>query len=51
MQSLKVDVTKLITQAQYAKKVGLTRQRINQMIRDGKLKTANVNGVVLVLQD
>lgn len=38
----------LFTQSEYAKKVGLTKGRINQMIKEGKLKLVRVNGTVLI---
>ena len=51
MDSLKVDRTKLFTQAEYARKKGVDRSRINHMIRDKKLKTVDINGAVLVYDD
>ena len=38
----------LYTQTEWAKKVGLTKARINQLIKSGQLKTVTVNGAVLV---
>lgn len=38
----------LFTQAEYAKKVGLTPARINQMVKKGELKTITINGATLI---
>lgn len=40
----------LFTQSEYAKRVGLTKARINQMIKrgEGNLKLVKVNGTVLI---
>lgn len=38
----------LYTQAEYAKKIGLTPARVNQMIKNGQLKTVTINGATLV---
>lgn len=38
----------LYTQSEYAKKIGLTRSRVNQMVKAGELKTVVVNGAVLI---
>lgn len=51
MKDKKVDVSKLMTQKQYAEKVGLTRQRINQMVKNKELKTVNILGATLILID
>jgi len=40
--------TDLYTQAEYAKKIGLTRGRVNQMVKAGELKTVTVNGATLI---
>ena len=48
MDNLKVDRTKLITQAEYAKLIGLTRQRINQLVKSGEIKTVEIKGAVLI---
>ena len=50
MDSLKVDRSKLYTQAEYARKVGLTRARINQKIKSGELKSVKINGLTMVLE-
>jgi len=38
----------LYTQTEWAKKVGLTKARINQLIKEGQLKTVSVNGAILI---
>ena len=38
----------LYTQSEYAKKIGLTRGRVNQMVKAGELKTVTVNGATLI---
>lgn len=48
MEALKVDRTKLFTQAEYARMIGVTKGRVNQMITEGKLKTVDVNGGKLI---
>ena len=48
MESLKVDRTKLITQAEYAKLKGLTPARINQLVKAGTLKTVEIKGATLI---
>lgn len=50
-KKLKVDITKLITQNEYAKKVGLSPQRINQLVKSKELKTVTILGATLILMD
>jgi len=38
----------LYTQTEYAKLVGLTKSRINQLIKAGELNILTVNGTVLI---
>ena len=38
----------MYTQAEYAKKIGVTRSRVNQMVKAGELKTVSVNGGILI---
>lgn len=38
----------LYTQSEYAKVIGVTRMRVNQMIKEGKLNTVTINGATLV---
>lgn len=51
LEPLKVDRTKLITQSKYAELIKISKQRVNQMIKDGKLTTVKIEGAVLVLMD
>lgn len=48
MNSLKIDRTKLLTQARYAKKVNKTPAWVNQQIKAGKLKSVEIEGATLV---
>lgn len=48
---LKVDRTKLITQSEYARKKGLSRQRIGAMIKAKQLNVVEILGTVLILMD
>lgn len=41
----------LYTQSEYAKKIGVSRQRINQMVKEGLLKLVKVEGTVLIKVD
>ena len=41
----------LYTQAAYSEKIGVTRQRVNKMVKDGQLKLVEVNGGVLIKCD
>jgi len=38
----------LYTQAEYAKKIGVSRARVNQMIKSKDLKVVVVNGATLI---
>jgi len=51
MEPLKVDRTKLYTQTEYARRVKLSPQRINQMIKEGLLKIVSINGATLIQVD
>lgn len=44
-----VDRTKLITQSEYAKLKGLSRQRVNQLVKSKDLTTVNIKGAKLIL--
>jgi excisionase family DNA binding protein len=49
MESLKVDITKLKTAANYAKKVlGVERQTVYNKIKSGELKAIKIDGVLFV---
>ena len=47
---LKIDRTKLYTQNEYAKKVKLTRGRISQLVKQGKLPLVKINGAILIYE-
>lgn len=51
MNPIKVDVTKLKTQSQYAKENNMSRQRVNQLVKSKSLKTVVISGSVLILVD
>lgn len=51
MEVLKIDRTKLYTQSEYAKKIGVSRARVNHMIRDNKLKVVEIKGAKLVYSE
>ena len=38
----------LYTQSEYAKVIGLTRGRVNQMIKEGKVTPLKINGAILI---
>ncbi len=40
--------TDLFTQSEYAKRIGVSRARVNQMVKAGELKTVTVNGAILI---
>lgn len=40
--------TDLYTQTEYAKKIGVSQARINQMIKEKKLKIVVINGAKLI---
>lgn len=48
MEALKIDRSKLYTQSEYAKKIGVTRGRVNQMVKSGDIKTVKINGATLI---
>jgi hypothetical protein len=48
MESLKIDQTKLRKFSSYAKINGLTRQRVYQLEKDGKIKVIKIDGVKFV---
>tara|TARA_R110000851_G_scaffold304527_2_gene462385 strand:- start:3337 stop:3492 length:156 start_codon:yes stop_codon:yes gene_type:complete len=49
MESLKIDRTKLVTQAEYAKMKGVSRAYINAEIKRKNIKTVEIKGATLVL--
>lgn len=50
-KKLKIDQTKLITQSEYAKLKGLSRARINQLVKANEVKTINIKGATLIILD
>jgi len=38
----------LYTQSEWAKKIGLSKARINQLVKSGEIKTVTINGAVLI---
>lgn len=51
MEALKIDRTKLITQAEYAKLRGLSPGRISQLVAAKEVKTVKIKGAILILLD
>jgi hypothetical protein len=51
MNTLKVDITKLKTQSQYAKDNKMSRQRVNQLVKAKTLKTVEIQGATLIIVD
>lgn len=51
MELLKIDRTKLMTQAAYAEKLGLTRGAVNHMVRDKRVRTVEIKGATLIYLD
>jgi len=51
MEVLKIDHTKLFTQSEYAKKVGVSRARVNHMVRDNLLKVIEIKGAKLIYSE
>ena len=51
LEPLKVDRTKLYTQVEYAKKVGLSEARISQKVKSKEIKTIEINGGTLIYED
>ncbi len=38
----------MYTQSEYAKKIGVNRSRVNQMVKAGELNTVTIIGAVLI---
>jgi len=49
MEALKIDRTKLITQSEYAKLKGITRQRVNQLVKNKDIRTIEIKGAILII--
>lgn len=50
MEKLKVDVTKLMTQTEYAKSINVTPAAVVRMIREGRIKgrVVKIKGATLI---
>ena len=48
---MKVESTKLWTQAEYARHIGRNRTFIHRLIEKGKLKSVKIQGTVLVVAE
>lgn len=51
LPTLKVDQTKLITQAEYGRRNNLIRQRVNDLVKAKKVNTVEIMGCTLILLD
>jgi DNA-binding Lrp family transcriptional regulator len=51
LEPLKVDRTKLYTQVEYAKKIGLSEARVSQKVKAKEIKTISINGGTLIYED
>lgn len=38
----------LMTQSAYAEKMGISRQRVNQMVKSKEIKTVKIDGAILI---
>lgn len=48
MNNLKIDRTKLITQSEYAKLKGITRQRVSQLVKCKEINVIEIKGAKLI---
>jgi hypothetical protein len=48
---MKVESTKLWTQAEYARHIGRNRTFVHRLIEKGKLKSVKIKGTVLVVAE
>lgn len=48
METLKVDRTRLVKVSTYAKENGVDRQTVYLWIREGKIKTVDIDGVKFI---
>ena len=48
VRELKIDQTKLITQSEYAKKIGVSKARVNKMVTDDLIKVVEIKGAKLI---
>lgn len=51
LQPIMVDISKLISQSEYAKKNAMSRQLVYKKIKKGEINTVKIPGVLLVLLD
>jgi hypothetical protein len=51
MDILKVDRTKLITQSEYGRLTGNSRQMVHHLVKNGKVKTVDIKGTTLILME
>lgn len=49
METLKIDRTKLITVKNYSLRMGITPQQVYNWIKDNKVKTEIIDGVIFIL--
>ena len=51
MKTLKVDITKLWTKSEYARKLKVSPAAIDRKCKEDKLKVVRINGTELILLD
>lgn len=51
LKPIMVDISKLISQSEYAKKNAISRQWVNAKIKKGEINSIKIPGAVLVLMD
>jgi predicted XRE-type DNA-binding protein len=44
----KIDRTKLLTQSEYARMLGISRARVNQLVKSKSIKVVEIRGATLV---
>lgn len=50
-QTLKIDVTKTVSQSQYARMNNISRQAVNNKVRLGQLQTVKIGDRIMILID
>jgi hypothetical protein len=48
LQPLKIDRTRCLTPANYAKKYGKSRSNVYKLLEDGKLPTIEIDGIIFI---
>jgi hypothetical protein len=48
VKELKIDQTRLRTQTEYAKERGISKARVNQLIKAGEIKIVEIKGATLI---